>query len=117
MNASPWISRALFIGTLVLSTSCQVYRSQFDCAPACGVPCASVSEIEGRIVEATEGPDIFLRNPTQRPVLGEYSSPVLFEEFRASPSTRRVWMAPTTDASGALIDGHYVYFGERKDPC
>lgn len=49
--------------------------------------------------------------------MGEYSNPELFEEFRVSPSTRRVWMAPTIDPSGVLIDGHYVYFGERKDPC
>lgn len=117
MDASPSIGKALLICNIVLCTSCQVYRSKFDCAPACGVPCASVSQIEGRIVETTEGPDIFLRNPTQRPVLGEYSSPELFEEFRASPSTRRIWMAPTIDSSGVLIDGHYVYFGERKHPC
>jgi hypothetical protein len=50
---------SLLILSLALS-SCQSYRTHFDCPPGKGVPCASLSEIERMVVETEGGPDIFM---------------------------------------------------------
>ena len=109
MNVSSIVSRVFLICSVVLGTSCQVYRSQFDCAPSSGVPCASVSEIESRIVETTEGPDLFLKSHALRPSVPE--------EPYVDSSMRRVWIPPAKDPSGTVIEGHYVYIGEGNSRC
>lgn len=43
----------------LLLSSCQIYKSKFDCPPGKGVPCTSVTEIESMVVETPEGPDLF----------------------------------------------------------
>lgn len=38
----------------------QVYEQTFDCPPAKGVPCTSVTDLEAMIVETKTGPDVFI---------------------------------------------------------
>lgn len=88
---------------LLLLSSCQVYRGQFDCPPGEGVPCTSVTQIESMIVETPhDAPDIFLSYLPSRKArcVKAGSGPTL---------ERKVWIAEKVDASGRLIAGHYIY--------
>lgn len=109
MSVSFYARGALFSCLAALGTSCQVYRSQFDCAPSYGMPCASVSEIESRIIETDDGPDLFLRS--------HFPKHDLREEPFIDSSMRRLWISPSKDPSGTIIEGHYVYFSEGNDQC
>jgi hypothetical protein len=91
-------------------TSCQAYRSKFDCPPGKGVPCASVHEIEKMIVETDEGPDIFLFQPVKR-------------ESNVIPSTsasfkkgclKRIWVNPSTTLEGDYVEGYYIYLSDEE---
>lgn len=59
----------LLIFLMLFTQSCQVYRSNFDCAPGEGIPCRSVTEIESMIVESCEGPDILVEKESDSVVL------------------------------------------------
>ena len=94
----------LVLTFLASTTSCQVYRSCFDCPPACGVPCTSLTEIEGMIVETTTGPDLF--------VGGEPQDIPLWKQLVANSSNdplRTVWVEEVQNDAGDFICGHYVY--------
>lgn len=90
----------------VLLTSCQIYRSEFDCPPGIGVPCTSVSDIEGMIVETEEGSDVFTG--------GEGSPRELWQErvMCRRCCSRRVWIQESQTSSENIVEGHYVYFSD-----
>lgn len=89
---------------LIALAACNVYHSDFDCAPGKGVPCASVTEIESMIVETKEGPDIF---PFGCQPPNYYWTQELVCESNNYP--RKVWIPDTEDASGCRVGGHYIY--------
>lgn len=51
------VKNLVIIMSLTLLTSCQIYKKDFDCPIASGIPCQSVSEIESMIIEQEEGSD------------------------------------------------------------
>lgn len=95
---------------LLFSASCNVYRSDFDCPPGCGVPCASVTEIESMIVETQEGPDIF-------PMGCSPPAPSWAEQVVASSKGQpcKVWIADSEDECGYRVSGHYIYLHPNGD--
>ncbi len=111
-----------FIGVFILSflTSCQVYKSDFDCPPCKGVPCTSVSDIQKMIVETPDGgPDIFLDvlpsefasfcpgKNCQKP--GRCSN--------SKPMRKRIWV--NEDRSDkTTTQGYFIYFNDScKEDC
>ncbi|PJD94538.1 MAG: hypothetical protein CK425_11195 [Parachlamydia sp.] len=83
------MNRPYVILMLCLSTSCQSYRTVFDCPPGEGVPCTSVTQIEKMIIESDEGPDIFVR---------EKMSPYC---------AKKIWVNENPDECGSK--GYYIY--------
>ena len=92
---------------MLLLSSCQVYRAQFDCQPGCGVPCTSVTDIEKMIVETPDNsPDIFLSYlPSKNPACVKIGTPHALD--------RKVWIADRIDPSGRVIAGHYIYLSRN----
>lgn len=96
--------------SLLLLTSCQVYRSDFDCAPSRGVPCTSVSEIEKMIIETPEGgPDLFLEQPIREafPCCNE------LQMGKCKSNLKRIWVEECCERESS-VEGHYIYF---EDDC
>jgi hypothetical protein len=93
----------------VMFSSCQVYRSNFDCPPGKGVPCTPVTDIEKMIVETPDGsPDIFL---------GYLPSLKCDKNCnKANPQLRKVWIEGKMQPSGLFIEGHYIYLNRRDTP-
>jgi hypothetical protein len=98
----------ILLGTAFLATSCNAYRSQFDCCPSKGVPCTSVSKIESMIVETQEGSDIFVGLET--PGRSYWKSKAL----KCGKPITKVWIADAIDADGNYICGHYIYFQKEQ---
>ena len=92
---------------LLLLSSCQVYRAQFDCQPGYGVPCTPVTDIEKMIVETPDNsPDIFLSYlPSKNPACVKIGTPHALD--------RKVWIAARIDPSGRMIAGHYIYLSRN----
>lgn len=90
-------------------SSCQVYNSHFECPPGEGIPCTSLTNIEGMIIETSEGPDIF-----PGCAVCDNSSPVCDKEcVRPCENMRRVWMSGRTLPCGTYVEGHYIYISPR----
>lgn len=96
----------------LLMTSCQVYRTQFDCSPGVGLPCTSVTDIEKMIIETPdESPDIFLSYlPSPKPICVKVGTPHALE--------RKVWIPKKIYCCGRVVEGHYIYLSKGKtDSC
>jgi hypothetical protein len=96
----------LFIAmlSLVLS-SCQMYRSQFDCPPGEGIPCTSVTDIESMVIETKRGPDVLAPSET-----GAWKNliPIL-----PLCQARKVWISDVDTNCGCHIEGHYIYINSH----
>jgi len=104
---------------LTLTTSCQVYQSNFDCPPCDGVPCTSVTEIQKMIIETPDGgPDIFL---------GKYNDsscssctpdkPCRKKECPDQSKTiKRIWVE-AENSGKSHTEGHYIYFEPSEGEC
>ena len=101
------LKKLLLSGIVTLLTSCSQYRSTFDCPPGRGVPCTSVSEIESRIIETEQGPDIFA---------GCHEGCSEWKQKAAKLRLSRVWIEESTTDEGHIIEGHYLYFN-GDDGC
>lgn len=51
-------SRLVVLLCLVVFNSCGSYRTYYDCPPANGIGCCSLTEIEAMIEEQYVGPDL-----------------------------------------------------------
>ncbi len=105
------LTKLLTFSISVLSmTSCQIYSPIFDCPPCEGVPCTSVTEIEGMIIESKEREDLFVGgNPEAR---------ALWKTMVANGATdsdRRIWVKETKDKHGNFIGGYYIYLPTCKE--
>lgn len=84
-----------------------MYKRDFDCKPAEGVPCTSVTTLEKMIVETPCGPDVFLscvpklvdvqKNPCCRRTENKVPE---------APFQRRIWISPKEGPAT------YIYFQE-----
>lgn len=100
--------KILFVLIGVFLTSCQVYKSDFDCPPCRGVPCRSVSEIESMIVETPEGgPDLFFEKPKQTISISKRSKNRII-------SGQRIWVE-NSECNNSSVEGHYIYIKEECD--
>lgn len=92
------VKKILILLTLVhLLASCQLYRNKFECPPGRGVPCASVSEIEGMIVETKEGPDLFVEEQSKKS--GKRSKRPKNKNMEGI-----VWITRTVDDCGEVLE-------------
>jgi len=108
----------LLILSLVLLTSCQTYRSQFDCPPSEGIPCTSVSEIQKMIVETPDGgPDIFLGKVPTATCSDCSKKRCRTHAGRTSPNSdrKRIWVEECGSGC-SYVQGHYIYFDETCEP-
>lgn len=55
------LSYSLLGSSILILSSCSIYKQQFDCPPPAGIPCASVTEIESMIVETDKGADLIVK--------------------------------------------------------
>jgi hypothetical protein len=88
-------------------TSCNAYKSDFDCKPGEGVPCASVHEIEAMIIESKDGPNIFVHQSLD----GE-SKLVKSCDGKIHLKHKRIWVAPQWNNQMEFVEGHYIYLPE-----
>lgn len=96
---------------IVLSfSSCQIYKSNFECTPGKGVPCTPVTTIEQMIVETPEGnPDIFLGYlPSQT------QECVKFCPGSKALQHRKVWITGKEQPDGLYVEGHYIYLKKKE---
>ena len=56
------MKRFLFASFALCTTSCGIYKSNFDCPPGKGIGCASISEVMDLIVERENGDDLFIQD-------------------------------------------------------
>jgi hypothetical protein len=68
------------------------------------MPCTSVSEIESKVIETEEGPDLFVG--LQKPGQCLWKVKVFACE---KDSIKKVWIEDAMDSCGNLICGHYIY--------
>lgn len=95
-----------FAGLILLLSSCQMYRSQFDCPPGDGIPCSSVTDIESMIIETPFGSDVVAGG--QRGAWKQLVPPL------APGELRKVWIADVELDSGCRISGHYIYIAPNE---
>jgi hypothetical protein len=97
-----------YLFLLLLLTSCSMYRKEFDCCPAEGVPCTPVTTLEKMIVESPCGPDIFLRvEPKLVDIKEQPACACAKKQEPRSPLQRRIWISPNQDGQAC-----YLYFEE-----
>lgn len=110
-------SKTLWISLLsLLLTSCSGYRGQWDCRPAKGVPCTSVTDIEAMIIESDVGPNIFLGSESdQKPDQTQKMSNDCVNSLH--PKVYRVWIAPKSDATGKCNQGFYMELNPECEKC
>lgn len=101
---------------LLLTTSCQVYQTNFDCPPCDGVPCTSVTEIQKMIIETPEGgPDIFLGKYANSSCEAETTCDT--EKGSNRPKgKRRIWVEKE-DTERSHTTGHFIYFEPLEGEC
>jgi|LakMenEpi03Aug12_release.lakeMendotaPanAssembly.Ray.scaffolds.fasta_scaffold03135_14 hypothetical protein len=96
---------------LLFLSSCQIYRSKFDCPPGEGVPCTSVTEIEKMIIETPEGEsDIFLGGLPKRKL--KMKKKEITRCVKTCPE-KRVWVEGEFMPSGDYVEGHYIYLSHE----
>lgn len=104
------------MGVVILSflTSCQVYKSDFDCPPCKGVPCTSVSNIQKMIIETPDGgPDIFLGVLPSELTSHCPDKGCKKQGYYSKPMGKRIWV--NEDRSNkTTTQGYFIYFSE---PC
>ncbi len=94
----------------VFFTSCQVYKSDFDCPPCKGVLCRSVSEIESMIIETPEGgSDLFFEIPKQDCFVSNNSRK---RSKNGIVTGQRIWIE-NSECNHSSVEGHYIYI--KKD--
>ena len=91
---------------LISLTSCAGIRTHWSCAPARGVPCTPVSEIEAMIIESDHGPNIFLGSETDEKPQPDKIGPNGTTPL--SPIIHRVWISEKVER-GEYHKGHYLY--------
>lgn len=101
------INTAVLLTVLAgLSSSCQMYRANFDCPPAKGIPCTSVTDIESMIIETPKGPDVIAGKET-----GTWKDMI---PQLPPGEVRKVWLADTYTDCGCHIEGHYLYINPQS---
>lgn len=103
---------------LAMMTSCTGYKRCFDCPPAVGVGCKSVSEVEGMILEREKGEDLFLAGLESkgkcRDCTKSRTSAVDEEDgevvIHKKDLLKRIWIRGTSTSAGNHLDDHHVYF-------
>lgn len=104
--------KILIVSFLLLSSSCQVYKSSFEYVPEEGIPCKSVTEIESMIVESESGPNFILDTEQDSQTVIRKSN----SGSSKSKKSKRIWIEESRKSSGLKVDGHYIYFdGGRCD--
>jgi hypothetical protein len=109
------VSRFCFVLLSFLLTSCQVYRSQFDCPPGCGVPCTPLTTLEKMIIETDEGPDLFLGYLPREEQDCECFNPGRSLECPHNKAVRKIWIEGKNLPCGTYVEGHYVYYPTREN--
>ena len=102
----------LTVSLMALFSSCQAYKTGFDCPPKSGIPCKSVSEIEKMIVETERGPDLLVEREDKYEIIhcNQETKSLCKDEER-----KRVWMASQTNESGDCVEAHYIYFIKKGE--
>lgn len=106
-------SKFIILSALLL-TSCQTYKSTFDCPPGEGIPCTSVSEIQKMIIETPDGgPDIFLGKIPSRTCSDCSKKRCRTHSGRtgANSEMKRIWVEGL-ESDCSSVQGHYIYFQE-----
>ncbi len=91
----------LLVVISILFSSCQMYRTQFDCPPGRGIPCTSVTDIESMVIETQKGPDVLAASQD-----GAWKNLI---PPMPPGEVRKVWIADTDTECGCHIEGHYLY--------
>lgn len=96
----------IFQAAILFFSSCSIYERNFDCFPAEGVPCTSVTDLEAMIIETQEGPDIF------PPKELKCACPICKQEYirglKSTPSKKAIWICgPSSEC--CLTSGYYIY--------
>lgn len=100
---------------LSLCTSCQIYRSHFDCPPGQGVPCTPVSTLEKMIMETPEGnPDIFLGFVPEIAETDIKTDACAQQENQKGGCLKRIWIEGTYLSCGSYVEGHYLYIPSQE---
>ena len=96
---------------LVFLTSCCMYKRDFDCPPAKGIPCTPVTTLERMIVESPCGPDEFLGCvPKLVDVQKDPTCRCTSNAGPTEPFQRRIWISSPDERPS------YIYFKE-EDAC
>lgn len=104
--------KILLVSLLLLSSSCQVYKSSFEYVPEEGIPCKSVTEIESMIVESESGPNFILETDHDAQTVIRKSN----SRSSKSEKSKRIWIEESQKSSDLRVEGHYIYFdGDRCD--
>jgi hypothetical protein len=90
----------LFAVVAIITSSCQMYKSNFDCPPAEGIPCTSVTDIESMVIETRQGPDVLAGEGT-----GAWKN--LIPQIPPG-EVRKVWLAESRPDDSYCIEGHYL---------
>lgn len=105
------IIRLVFLLICASLTSCQVYRTTFDCPPCRGVPCTSVSDIQRMIIETPDGgPDIFSEVLPSECHANQCRNQVC----TSTKMKKRIWVDSSENETTA-VQGHYIYFTEDEE--
>jgi hypothetical protein len=92
-----------------LLSSCSIYNQHFDCPPPAGIPCASVTEIEGMIVETDQGADLIVKPEVEEDNhcfwCGAQKPGSAFPST-TSKSNHKVWVC-SQKKDGCLMKGYY----------
>ena len=99
-------------------SSCSIYKQQFDCPPPAGIPCASVTAIEGMIVETDKGSDLLVKPEVNQDNhcfwCGSQKAGCAFPSD-SSKCHRKIWICSQQNES-CLTKGHYFQKSESVGP-
>lgn len=104
------IRSSILLISMACLSSCSVYQQGFDCEPARGVGCKSVSEIERSILEQEKGEDLFLLTASTGCKGCDQPKNAKIKGVPSSIRVERVWVSDSITPEGNQVDGHYIYF-------
>jgi hypothetical protein len=118
-NLLNFLFYSFLVPSILVLSSCSIYKQQFDCPPPAGIPCASVTEIESMIVETDKGADLIVK-----PEVEENNhcfwcgaqKPGLSFPSKTSKCNSKVWMC-SQKKDGCLKSGHYFQKSDTPDFC